>query len=175
MILISQAAMSPPGPFKNLNEGLEMNDFVPALNRATSHPTLVLLPCAFRHAKRCAIDRATLQQANLAIDALATAGHELFFGISRLDIEKAFREKTGFDLSLREGPNTTKDKELMRLRRWDYGGERIFSQAHVKWGNRAPRCFRLHFLVDRPRRVIVICRLVHHLETYTSKAGRKAA
>lgn len=146
-----------------------------ALNRASLYPELDVLPCAHKHAKRCAVDHVTLHQAILAIDALATVGKSLFFGDISLNPEKVFREKTGFDLSLREGPNTTKDKELMRLRTWDYRGERIFSQAHVKWGNRTPRCFRLHFYADRTRRVIVICRLVHHLETYTSKAGPKAA
>lgn len=77
-----------------------------------------------------------------------------------------FRQKTGFELTWTETKETKRDNKLMALRRMTHDGQEIDITPHVKWGNKPPKCLRVHFFVDRQRGRLVIGHCGDHLDTY---------
>jgi hypothetical protein len=94
--------------------------------------------------------------------AMATILRELFFNQSvPLDVEDAFRNRTGFRLALSESSETKKDKSLMRLRKDTFEGKEIDITPHVKVG----ATFRIYFAVDRDAQRLIVGHCGEHLDT----------
>ena len=60
---------------------------------------------------------------------------------------------------------TKSDKKLRRLRRVKYRGTEVDISAHVKCNGRGRSYMRIHFYVDRERKLIVIGHCGDHLKT----------
>jgi len=100
---------------------------------------------------------------------LSEALHPLKFDERELDLEGAFRARTGYVLSMREGKQTQADARLMRLRRLQHGEQEYDMTPHVKHGTQEPRLVRIHFNFDEPSRRIVVGHIGRHLPNYTTK------
>ena len=83
-----------------------------------------------------------------------------------------FRQRTGFELTWTETKPTKRDNKLMALRRMVYGGQEVDITPHLKWGNKAPKCLRVHFWVDRDQRQLVVGHCGDHLDTYGTQRRR---
>jgi hypothetical protein len=80
-----------------------------------------------------------------------------------------FKSRTGFELTWTEGKETKKDNRLMAARRLKYDGQDVDITPHLKWGNRPPKCLRVHFYVDRRKRLLVIGHCGDHMDTYGTR------
>ena len=99
--------------------------------------------------------------------ALATTLYDLIFADAPAgDLRVRFRDLTGIDLALSEGRMTNDDARLVALRHdVDDLGQPIDITPHLKWGDRPPRLLRVHFAIDRARRLLIIGHCGDHLET----------
>lgn len=80
------------------------------------------------------------------------------------ELSQAFKNVTGFDLSLREGSVTKRNDKFMDKRTCVFEGKEYRMQMHVKGRN--PKVgFRLYCEPDEERGVIVVGHCGHHLET----------
>ena len=101
--------------------------------------------------------------------AMASELHPMLFEQNEAsdgNVAELFTQKTSFELALTETKETKRNKKLMGLRRMDYLGEQVEITPHVKWGNKPPKCLRVHFWVDRNRKQLVIGHCGDHLDTY---------
>lgn len=119
---------------------------------------------ASARAASCCDKPQELADAWRALWEMATTLHELFFSGDAYDIEKAFRGRTGIELTMVETGTTQKDAKLMRLRRRIYQGREIWVTPHVKLGSR-PRWTRIHFAVDQDAQRIIVGHCGDHLDT----------
>jgi outer membrane murein-binding lipoprotein Lpp len=103
--------------------------------------------------------------------ALATVLHPLLFDAAdqNVDLERVFKEKTGFELGMSEGRSTKKDKKFMKLRQDVFEGRTIDITPHVKIGNKEPRLLRVHFFVDQDKKRIVIGHCGGHLDNFSTR------
>lgn len=102
---------------------------------------------------------------------MATTLHALFFddGTDGVDLERRFKEASGFDLAMSEGKNTKRDKKFMNLRQDLYDGKTIKIIPHVKVGNKEPRLLRVHFYPDHDRKIIVVGHCGGHLDNFSTR------
>lgn len=126
-------------------------------------------PRAYKSAERAAIER--MREGLLGwrlLHALATTLYDLVFAEPPInDIETAFQQQSGIELAFGEGKQTSRNDRLMALRRdVDDRGELIDITPHLKLGDRPPRLLRVHFAVDRERRLLIIGHCGDHLETF---------
>lgn len=90
-------------------------------------------------------------------------------------LEDAYRERTGFELSMVEGKATRDNPDLMRLRDREYEGEVIRCEPHVKGRKRKARqLLRCYVAFDAEREVIVIGHFGCHLPTAGTSRGSRA-
>lgn len=103
--------------------------------------------------------------------AVATDLHELIFDENSDggSLVEQFRSRTGFDLALTERKQTKKDARLRKLRTDTYKSEEIDITPHVKYGNKEPKCLRVHYHAHRGDEVIVVGHCGDHLETYGTR------
>lgn len=103
--------------------------------------------------------------------AMATTLHAMFFveDTQRGDLERRFRELSGFDLAMSEGRNTKKDKKFMKLRKDSYEGRPVEFIPHVKVGNKEPKLLRVHFHADHDRKLIVVGHCGGHLDNFSTR------
>ncbi len=103
--------------------------------------------------------------------ALATVLHPLLFDSAdqNIDLERVFKEKTGFDLGMSEGRSTKRDKKFMKLRQDAFEGRTIDIVPHIKIGNKEPRLLRVHFFVDTDKKRIVIGHCGGHLDNFSTR------
>lgn len=82
------------------------------------------------------------------------------------DIEREFKNRTGFELSFKETKATKKDPALMKLRERKYNGSTILITPHIK-GNMGSKetVLRVHFYIDEKEEVIVIGHCGSHMQT----------
>jgi len=85
------------------------------------------------------------------------------------DPQAAFKDRSGFDMSLSEGSMTKKDPNLSALRKTILDGETYDITPHVKWGTHPPKLLRVHFAVDHKRKRLVIGHCGDHLKTAGTK------
>jgi hypothetical protein len=95
--------------------------------------------------------------------------HNLIFNVSNTDIEREFKNLTGYNLAMTEGRQTKKDKALMKIRKDNYLGKEIDITPHVKWGNKEPKLLRVHFYADHQNKKIVIGHCGCHLDNYSTR------
>ncbi|QBG48278.1 hypothetical protein EGM51_13070 [Verrucomicrobia bacterium S94] len=84
------------------------------------------------------------------------------------NIEMDFKNRTGFDLSLKEGRMTQNDRDLMRLRQVQHNGKTLDITPHVKWGNKEPKCLRVYYAPCPDEQKIIIGHCGPHLDNRTS-------
>lgn len=103
--------------------------------------------------------------------AMATTLHALFFDddTKGVDLERRFKEVSGFDLAMSEGKSTKKDKKFMNLRKDTYDGKTVEIIPHVKVGNKEPRLLRVHFYPDHDRKTIVVGHCGGHLDNFSTR------
>lgn len=126
-------------------------------------------PRAYKSAEEAAIERA--REGRLGwplLHALATTLHDLVFAQPPVsDLETAFQQQTGIEVAFSEGKQTNRNERMMALRRdVDDRGEPINITPHLKLGSRPPRQLRVHFAIDRERRLLIIGHCGDHLETF---------
>jgi hypothetical protein len=99
--------------------------------------------------------------------SMATILHGLHFDEDKpANLEKEFREKTGFDLSLTETGTTKNDKKLMGLRKCTYNGEVVDITPHVRYGGReAKKSLRVHYYPHHGEKRLIVCHCGDHLDT----------
>jgi hypothetical protein len=97
--------------------------------------------------------------------SMANELHSLYFVDGCSAIEADFRTKTGIELSLKEGNQTRKNKQLMRLRQRNYNGAEISIEPHVKEGVRKPNLLRVYYFADHDNKLIVVGHCGDHLDT----------
>lgn len=124
---------------------------------------------AYKSAEGAALERARAGRLGWPLlHALATTLHDLVFAEPPTpDIETTFQRQTGIELAFGESKQTNRNDRLMALRRdVDDRGEPIDLTPHLKLGNRPPRRLRVHFAIDRERRLLIIGHCGDHLETF---------
>jgi hypothetical protein len=101
------------------------------------------------------------------LHSVATVLHRLLFDdeSSTGDVAKAFREATGFEMSLTEGASTKSDRKLVALRRVQYHGREIDITPHIKWGNKEPKLLRVHFFADTANGLVIVGHCGDHMDT----------
>lgn len=85
------------------------------------------------------------------------------------DLERTFRDETGYDLAMSEGAKTKQDKKLMRLRKIEHGGREYDITPHVKHLNNEPKAVRIYFAFDEDAKKIVVGHIGRHIPNATSK------
>jgi len=95
--------------------------------------------------------------------------YRLKFEDGEKELERAFKDATGYDLAMSEGKMTKDDSKLMRLRRLQHDGAEYDVTPHVKHGTQEPKLVRIHFAFDESRKKIVIGHIGRHIANYTSK------
>lgn len=89
----------------------------------------------------------------------------LIFEDESRDLAREYERCSGFELALTETGLTKKDKDLRALRRDVFDGSEVDITPHIKIGNREPKCLRVHFYVDRTKKLIVVGHCGDHLTT----------
>lgn len=112
-----------------------------------------------------------VEKACRCIEAVATTLHRLVFetGYSLGKIADAFRNETGFELAVTERNLTKRGKRFTAQRRDTYKGMPIDITAHVKCNGPGHTHLRVHYGVDREKKLIVIGHCGDHLETSGTK------
>ena len=98
------------------------------------------------------------------IRSAACVLHDICFGEEAREgtVERAFQDRTGFELTFCEGGATNDQPDLVRSRlRW-YRGEQVSVVPHIKGRH---GYFRLHFHLDHGNKLIVIGHAGAHLTT----------
>jgi len=85
------------------------------------------------------------------------------------DLERAFKEKSRYELAMSEGKMTKNDSKLMRLRELQHDGREFDITPHLKHGNQEPKLVRIHFAFDEREKKIVIGHIGKHIPNYTTK------
>lgn len=101
--------------------------------------------------------------------SMATDLYSLYFCNVRGDLERLFKEKSGFSLALNEGAMTKKDKSMRQLRKIIYNDKEYDISPHVKYGTKSPKMLRVHYAVCRESSKLIIGFCGDHMENYTSK------
>lgn len=100
--------------------------------------------------------------------AMATVLQEFHFGATKMDsasIEREFRAKTTFEMSLTEGKQTKADNRLMALRKDEWEGSPIDITPHVKWGVKEPKILRVHYCPHHVKKAIIVGHCGDHMDT----------
>jgi len=88
------------------------------------------------------------------------------------DVEKAFKQRTGWELAPTEGAETRKIAEFMNLRRDVYEGREISVEPHIKFPKSVRKTGaqyqRLYYAYDSQTRKIVVGYVGDHLDNYLS-------
>lgn len=128
---------------------------------------------AIDSAKKAVINResAEIPQVWSLLWSIPNTLHAMIFEheLDKASLVREFREETGFELSLTEGKQTRDDRKLMALRQITWGGKEMSIEPHVKYGNRPPRCLRVHFAIDRENKCLVIGHCGDHLDNYSTR------
>ena len=96
--------------------------------------------------------------------------YRLKFEDEKAELEKSFRDATGYDLAMSEGANTKRDKKLMSLRQVQHAGRDYDITPHVKHGNQAPKMVRVHFDFDEELKKIIVGYIGPHIPNATTKS-----
>jgi hypothetical protein len=98
-----------------------------------------------------------------------TMYHLKFVDDSSKDLEKTFKEKTGYDLAMNEGKVTQKDKKLMRLRTLIHDGQEYDMTPHLKHQNNEPKSVRIYFAFDNTNKKIIVGHIGKHIPNATTR------
>lgn len=74
-----------------------------------------------------------------------------------------------FEYTATEGKMTNRDKELLDLRKVEIGSKTYDISPHIKYGNKPPKCIRIHFAFDDDSQKIIIGFIGAHMPNYIGK------
>lgn len=104
--------------------------------------------------------------------SICTDLYGLIFNDGGGNIEKMYKDKTNYDLSLKDGKQLNRDNRLLSLRKRIYEGNEVEIIPHVKLDTRNKN-LRIHFYIDSDKRLIVIGHFGDHLETPGTKRRKE--
>ena len=103
------------------------------------------------------------------LDSVGSILFDMKFGDAHSPFsDTGFQQRAGFELAMTEGRMTKRDAALARSRTLTYNGKDYDFTPHIKYGNRPPKCLRLHFAFMEEEKKILICHLGDHLENRSS-------
>jgi len=132
---------------------------------------LIVLKEAFSSADECKFDY--IHDAWNLLMHMASTLHNFYFLNPVGNIEDAFQQTTGYQLTLKEGSQTKSDQKLMALRQRIYNGDEIDISPHTKI-DKGSRHLRVHYYADHKKKLLVIGHFGNHLQTAGSaRRGEK--
>ncbi|MBR6028529.1 MAG: hypothetical protein IKP40_05505 [Clostridia bacterium] len=121
-----------------------------------------------KSAARCEINPELLWE---ALYLAATALTELHRA-GGVDVEKCFREQTGWEVSMHEGANTHAVPSYMNLRKDTYEGREISAEPHLKFTRSSRKTGasyqRLYYAYDPQTRKVIVSYVGDHLDNYST-------
>ena len=85
-------------------------------------------------------------------------------------LPERFRSETdGLELALTEGSQTNKGGRFATVRSLEFDGKHWDISPHVKFGNKPPKCLRVHFALDQSAGRIIVGHCGDHLPTAGSQ------
>jgi hypothetical protein len=126
------------------------------------------------HGERIAFTEQALRSANdsefrdihtawKALTAMATTLHDLYNAGNGCNLEKEFRDRTGFPLALTEGKQTNRNRKLRDRRRDTFLGDEIDITPHVKFDDNTTRAYFAPFAQNDNKLIVV--GYIGHLDT----------
>lgn len=103
------------------------------------------------------------------LTALATTLYDMKFSGEGVINESLFTNITGYEITMSESRMTSRDNSLVNLRKRNYKDEILDISPHIKWGNKPPKCLRLHFAFVAKERKILIGYFGEHIENYSTR------
>jgi hypothetical protein len=100
---------------------------------------------------------------------LNEAMYRMKFDEGSKEIEKTFQNRMGYEVAMKEGPNTKNDKKLMDLRKLTHDGREYDISPHLKHGNKEPKLVRIYFAFDEKGKKIVVGHIGRHIPNATTK------
>lgn len=88
------------------------------------------------------------------------------------DIEKRFKELSGYEYAKSEGPKTKGNSRLNQSRKIEHNGREYELWPHVKYGNEEPKLIRVYFDYDDDLKKIVVGHVGPHLDNATTRKKR---
>ncbi len=82
-----------------------------------------------------------------------------------------FKNRTGFDISMSDGPVVAKDPNLRSHREVIYEDKIVYAAAHTKSGRNPGDQIRIHFFFDEEKKKVIIAKVADHLPIGSSKAN----
>lgn len=95
--------------------------------------------------------------------------HRLKFDEGQKDLERSFKDQTGYELAMSEGRNTKRDNKLMNLRILRIGDREYDITPHLKHMNNEPKSVRIYFAFDEDIKKIVVGHIGRHIPNATSR------
>ena len=86
--------------------------------------------------------------------------------------ETSFKNATGYEITMSESRMTSRDANLANQRKLTYKGKVYDISPHIKWGNKPPKCLRLHFAFVEDEKKILIGYFGEHLDNYSTRKRR---
>lgn len=83
--------------------------------------------------------------------------------------ETTFKNDTGYEITMSESRMTSRDANLANQRKRNYKGKVYDISPHIKWGNKPPKCLRLHFAFVEDEKKILIGYFGEHLDNYSTR------
>ncbi len=106
-----------------------------------------------------------------ALWAMATTLYDVLFEQDGGNKQKAFHDRSGFELAMTEGKQTNQDKRLKALRRDSFMGREIDITAHVKLDRDSTRAYFYPFQQNGTK-LIVVGHIGNHLDTAGTRRRR---
>lgn len=102
--------------------------------------------------------------------AISTNLYDMKFGKEKSrDIEKQFRDETGFKYGKTDGSRSKADRSIRESRRIVVDGKQYDIWAHIKYGTKPPKMLRIHIAFDEELKKIVIGYVGKHMDIASTK------
>jgi hypothetical protein len=95
--------------------------------------------------------------------------HRLKFDEGQKELERSFKNETGYELAMSEGRNTQRDNKLMNLRILRVDDREYDITPHLKHMNNEPKSVRIYFAFDEESKKIVVGHIGKHIPNATTK------
>jgi hypothetical protein len=95
--------------------------------------------------------------------------YRLKFEDGQKELERTFKNETGYELAMSEGRNTKRDNKLMSLRVLRIGEREFDITPHLKHMNNEPKSVRIYFAFDEDGKKIVVGHIGRHIPNATTK------
>ncbi len=96
--------------------------------------------------------------------------YRLKFVDGQKELERSFKDETGYELAMSEGRNTKRDNKLMSLRILQVGVHEYDITPHLKHLNNEPKSVRIYFAFDENMKKIIVGHIGRHIPNATTKS-----